>query len=385
MQADSPSPFSSSQIGSAMLLGSVALLMLGLQPILLGELVARGVITMEGVGLIAMGEIVTLGLGVAASDALLPLARYRTIAVVAALAAALLDGATSLASGDAQIAALRAAAGLAEGVLMWVTTSVIVRAYLPDRLVALFMVTQTLTQAGIAALLAAWIVPAAGWRGGFHFLGLLTFLAAFLALGLPTGLRPLVAPSASKLQWSPATVLPLAVAFLQMAALGALWAYLEPIGLARGLDAQASQAVVSQVLFMQVAGGCAAIALVRRFGTSITLTTGGAVIAAIAVGIHILPAGEIAGFALLSALFGFAWLFLMPFHVALAFRADPKGRVAVLVPAAQLLGSAFGPLVASLVVTGDDTAAVPVVSVCFALGMVALLLFARKRWMAAAL
>ena len=73
MHPVSSSPYSLRQIGSALLIGSIALLMLGLQPILLGELVDRHIITMEGVGIIAMGEIVTLGLGVALGDALLPL------------------------------------------------------------------------------------------------------------------------------------------------------------------------------------------------------------------------------------------------------------------------------------------------------------------------
>jgi hypothetical protein len=56
----------------------------------------------------------------------------------------------------------------------------------------------------------------------------------------------------------------------------------------------------------------------------------------------------------------------MPFHIRLAFRADATGRVAVLVPAMQLLGSAFGPLVASFIVTGEDARPVPLVCAAFA-------------------
>lgn len=381
MEPVSPSPFFPRQISSALLIGSVALLMLGLQPILLGELVTTHAITMEGVGIIAMGEIVTLGLGLALGDALPSLPRYRLITVIAALFAAGLDGATSFASGDSQMIALRAAAGLSEGVLVWVATSVVVRSHKPDRLAAIFMVAQTLAQTGMAALLAAWIVPRAGWQGGFRILGLLTLVSAAFAWYLPSGLKSLTPPAASKLKWSAAAVLPLAVAFLQLSALGALWAYLEPLGLDRGFDAQGVQTVISEVLFMQVVGGTAAIWLIRRLGIAATLIVGGAVLAAIAGRVYFLPAGAHTEFTLLCAAFGFAWLFLMPFHVALAFRADAKGRVAMLVPAAQLLGAAFGPLIASLVVTGDNATPVPIVSVGFAATMVMLLLFARKRWM----
>ena len=70
---------------------------------------------------------------------------------------------------------------------------------------------------------------------------------------------------------------------------------------------------------------------------------------------------------MLCAAFGFVWLFMMPFHIGLALRVDPAGRVAVLVPAAQLTGSAFGPLVVSLIVVGDDAGPAPFVSAAFAL------------------
>ena len=51
------------QIFAALAVGTVAVLMIGVQPILLGELVEAKQVTMEGVGIVAMGEIVTLGLG----------------------------------------------------------------------------------------------------------------------------------------------------------------------------------------------------------------------------------------------------------------------------------------------------------------------------------
>jgi hypothetical protein len=79
-------------------------------------------------------------------------------------------------------------------------------------------------------------------------------------------------------------------------------------------------------------------------------------------------------------LFGFVWLFLMPFQVRLAFAADPTGRIAVLVPALQLLGSAFGPLITSLFVTDDDARPVPLVSAGLALVASCLLVVGRRRF-----
>ena len=92
-----------------------------------------------------------------------------------------------------------------------------------------------------------------------------------------------------------------------------------------------------------------------------------AILGAITLTIGVAPGPAPIRFAVLCAIFGFVWLFMMPFHIGLALRADPAGRVAVLVPAAQLTGSAFGPLVVSLIVVGDDAGPAPFVSAAFAL------------------
>jgi hypothetical protein len=378
-----PSPrIASPDIAVALFAGSVALSMLGLQPILLGELVDKHLITLEGVGIVAMGEIMALGVGAALSDAMLPVSRYRLVAVAAALLAAGFDLTTLYANNDGRFTLVRAFAGLAEGVVLWSATAMIVRTSKPDRLAAIFMVVQTLSQTGMAVLLARFAVPHGGWRAGFEVLAAVTLFTLLLALSLPRRLAPLAAAneSAGKLRWTAACLLPLAAAFLQMAALGSLWAYLEPIGLSAGFDAQGAQSVTSEVLLMQVAGGIAAVWLVRRFGAASTLALGGAVLVAAAAGIHLLPAGETTKFAVLCGIFGFAWLFLMPFHVSLALRADATGRVAMLVPAAQLVGSAFGPLVASMTVGGNDAGAVPMVSFSFAGSATILLLLGRTLW-----
>jgi MFS family permease len=380
--------FSSCQIGVAVLIGSIALLMLGLQPILLGELVDRHLITMEGVGIVAMGEIVALGLGVVLGDVLVTLSRYRLIAVLVVLVAVAVDLATCFASGDAEFAVLRALAGLAEGMLVGIATNIVVRSNDPDRLAAVLMVVATVAQIGVSALLPVYVIPQGGWmggwQGGFRLLAISTLFALILMSGLPPRLAPLESSSEQKFHWSVADVLSLLIAFLQMAAMGALWAYLEPLGLHVGLDTQGSQAMASEVLIMQVIGGIAAIWLVHRLRIVMTISVGSLVMVGIACGIHFLPAGATMQFALLCAVFGFFWLLLMPFHISLALRADEKGRVAILVPAAQLLGLAFGPLIASFLVSGDEAGPVPLVSLCFAVVSLALLLLGRKHWKKAA-
>ena len=372
--------FSPRAIATALVIGSVGLIILGVQPILLGALLDQHLISLDDVGVVAMGEIITLGLGVAIGDMALPISHHKLITALAALVAAGFDVGTLFASNFAGFALTRMADGFAEGVLLWVATNTIVRTAKPDRLVAVFMVVQTLAQSGMAALLASVVVPHGGWRGGFAALGAVSLLTAAAAFWLPPRLAPLHSHETPKLRWSPATILPLPIAFLEMAALGSMWAYLEPLGLAVGLSEQGAQSVVSLVLVMQVLGGLTAIWAVRRSPVAVTLALGAAVLAAIAVGVHFTPAGAFVSFTLLFAVFGFAWLFLMPFQVALALRADPPGRVAVLIPAAQLIGSAIGPLGASLVVNGDDASPVPFASLAFSLVAIVLTVAGRRLW-----
>jgi hypothetical protein len=271
--------FNRSDVVAALTIGSIGLLMLGAQPVVLGELVERKVISLEGVGIVAMGEIIAIGVGVALGDALLATTRMRFVAIVAALITALFDFGSLAMSSDAAFVVERALAGLGEGVMMWATTCVIVRSSAPERLAGAFLVAQTLAQAAVAAVLATVIVPRFGWQGAFAALGVLSAAAALVAPLLPASLDPLKAEGAPRLGVSPAVVLTLAVIFCEMATLGALWAFLEPLGTRAGLDSQTAQTIVSGVLVMQVIGGLTATALAERLPPGRTLAVAAAILA----------------------------------------------------------------------------------------------------------
>jgi hypothetical protein len=364
------------QVIAALTLGSVALLVLGLQPLLLGELVAHERISLAGVGLVAMGEIIAIGVGIILGNTLLSPARLSSSAAVAAALLTLLNLLTMRLHGDIEFLLVRTLAGLVAGVLMWVTTSVIVRTATPDRLAALFLVSQTLSQAAAAAFLAAVIVPRSGWAGGFRVLAVLSAGLLVLAPALRPGLARLTTSGSGLPPRSTATVVTFGVILAQMGAIGALWAYLDPLGRGAGLTGTQVGALISAVLLLQVAGGSTAAWVVRRLGAPSVLMVASVLLASLALGLHGQP--SILLFCALCGLFGFVWLFLMPFQVRLAFAADPVGRVAVLVPALQLLGSAFGPLLASLLfVTDDDARPVPLVCAGFALFALGLLAVGR--------
>src|SRR5882724_10277497 len=92
---------------SALALGSVALLILGLQPLLLGELVAHVRISLGGVGLVAMGEVIALGVGVILANTLLSPARLSAVTTVAAVVHSVLDLLTMRLDGDIEFLVVR--------------------------------------------------------------------------------------------------------------------------------------------------------------------------------------------------------------------------------------------------------------------------------------
>ncbi len=287
---------------------------------------------------------------------------------------------TAQLDGDVYFTAVRALCGLAEGVLVWVATCTIVRSAAPDRLASIFLVAQTLAQAAVAALLAVVVIPYGGWQAGFAVLAAITVLTLLLLPLLSPGAALPAESGSTRPPATLATIATFMVVFLQMGAVGSLWAYLDPLGRSAGFDGASVQMLISLVLLMQVVGGTVAAVAVRRGNAVAILVAASLLQAGVALAIYFLAGAAMARFAVLSAVFGFVWLFQMPFHIRLAFQADPAGRVAVLVPALQLLGVACGPLLASFFVDGDDARAVPAVCAMFAIGAIVLLVVARNRF-----
>ena len=80
---------------------------------------------------------------------------------------------------------------------------------------------------------------------------------------------------------------------------------------------------------------------------------------------------------------GFILLFIVPYQIRMAITADETRTAVLLVPAAQLLGLAIGPIAASLLIDGENFRPVPEFAAASALASVALhgffVLVARRR------
>ena len=350
--------------------GVTALLIAGLQPVILGGLEREGRLTSSQIGLTATVELLALGLacGLAAAFLKPDRVRLKMAAVCLAHAAAML--ATTWTSGVGVIA-VRGLAGVFAGLMLWMAISMISRAGRPERASGVFVVVQTVAQLILAAALPATVVPQFGINGALVVLAGISVLTAVAAALGPDRFAPLAKPEGGHAKLGVRPMAGLFAAFLFLAFIVALWVYLEPLAALSGLTPQQAGLAVAVALGMQVLGGAAATVVGRRWRPEAVLIAVGAANAAI-LAVFLSGPGSV-GFMGAVALFGFLWLFALPFLTLLLIQADPTRRAAMQLGTAQLLGSSFGPLAASMVVGDGDVRRAVALSAVLLLAAVTLL------------
>ena len=359
--------------------GSVALLMLGLQPLILGALADENRLDASGIGSAATLEMLTLGLTTGLLASLAPPRHLRPVNTAAALALAACNGLGMTAHGTWFVMS-RGGAGLAAGVMVWVTVSTLTRALRPDRMAGIFLTVQTLAQAGLASLLPLTLMARYGANGGLAALGALAAVSVLASPWLPAGLVELPRSEAGSGRLPARALLGLALVFFQMAGIVGLWVFVEQLGAGLRISARVAQLAVAASLGAQVTGSAAATLSSNRLpAMAVLLAACLANIAVIRVLGHSIDSGTYLGAILL---FGFLWMFCMPFQTRLLIDLDPSRRAALLLAAVQLLGSAAGPAFTSMFAKPASLAGVlNADAALFAAAAGCILLLAGRRWL----
>lgn len=331
-------------------IGVVALLIAGLQPLVLGGWAHEGRLSEAEIGLAAMGELLALGLTTSLAATFLKPTHMRMkvgLACIGHVVATL----AGLGLSSVWLAADRTVAGVFEGLMLWAVISMIVRSASAERWAGMFATAQTLAQMTVSAVLALWIIPRHGVNGALFLLAALSLTAGLSALAGPDRMAAL--PKAYKgtsgaLALRPA--LGLAGVFLSMAFIVSVWVYLDPLARKAGLSGEMAGLIVSLALGAQVAGSLTATIISARWPAAPILMGVAGLQALALIGIGLAPTTMV--FAGCVILFGFLWMFAIPLHAALMIELDPTRRAALQIGAAQLLGSSFGPLTVGLIL-GD--------------------------------
>lgn len=146
--------FPARQATAILLVGIIGVLIPGLQPQLLGALAAEGRLSLSELGSLATVELLAMGVAAGADGFVLSARRLRWNAAVALILTASLDLATPELPGTSIFAA-HIAAGLSEGVLVWVAIGFIARTPHPERWSGIYLAIQTLAQFAVASTLGA--------------------------------------------------------------------------------------------------------------------------------------------------------------------------------------------------------------------------------------
>ncbi|WP_332764362.1 MFS transporter [Phenylobacterium sp.] len=335
-------------------IGVVSLLIAGLQPLVLGGLAEAGRLSASGIGLAATAELLALGLACGVAAAVLKPTGLRAKLALAGLGHAACNLAT-LWVADAALIGLRGVTGLCAGVMLWSAVGMIARSARPERQAGIFVTVQTIAQLLLAALLPRMVMASWGVDGALVALAAISLTAAAAGLAAPREFAPLPKSEAGGGRLSPLACAGLAAVFLYMAFIVAIWVYLEPLAAAAGLDPGQAHDAVAAALAMQVLGGLAATVAGARLKASHVLIGAGVINLGLVTALSAYPSGIL--FIGLVAVFGFLWLFVLPFHTALLIGIDPSRRAAMQLGTAQLLGSSAGPLAASLLVGDTDVGA----------------------------
>ncbi|HEV2365669.1 MAG TPA: hypothetical protein VGS12_15875 [Caulobacteraceae bacterium] len=347
------------EAAAALIIGVNALIVFGVQAVMLGALADAGRLSAAGIGQTATLESLAMGAATALAGTIRRPRRLRLTAAACTVILALCDLAC-MGAGAPLIMATRALAGAVEGVLLWVTVCMIARTVTPERWAGVFFTLQVLGQFALALAFGMWVLPRWGPSGGFVALGVVNLAGLALAPFAPRGFEPLPVPEGEGGAPPPRGWIALIASFLYVSASGAAAVYLIPIAHEAGLSAGVARTANWVSLAAQVAGGASATALAGkvRWYAVFVITS-----ATFAVGWWIYGHSPTAPlFIAAQAAGGYVAILLGPFLVPFTIEADPSRRAAMQSGSAQVLGGAMGPWLASLVVGQRNARAVLILS-----------------------
>jgi MFS family permease len=344
------------QITAIVFVGTIGILIPGVQPVVLGALLTEGHMNLSQLGHAASIELLVMGSTAALAAALLPPRQLRTVCIAAGLALALGNYFTPLVRGET-VTAMRAITGAAGGFLIWITASMIARSAAPDRWAGIYLTVQTLAQFIFAAVMTSWINPDHAVPGDFGLLAIAGLVCVIASFALPPTFVDLSkgpGEDAGSFAIPPLRgLVALGCPLLLMMCIVAIWVYYDPIAQQAGLSPHISGMAVSISLAFQVLGGTLATLTAGRLKWFPVFVICAAVDFAMIALLAAHPSALV--FLADAAVFGFIWLFILPFLVPMAIEADPSRRSAALISGVALLGASFGPTLAGLIITPEDT------------------------------
>lgn len=361
------------QASALLFMGVVGIAAVNLLPLTLGALESEHRLSTAELGQAATAEMAAVGI-MCMIMALFKPVGLRYWASGASILLIIINLMTTHMSSSVGIIAMRGAAGVPEGILVWLPMSMIARSNFPVRWSGIYLTVITVASFIIATILPDTLMGTYGANGGFYALALLAVGGVLATLAIPSSFTPLSDQDVGQTKPGRLPISGLAAlasAFFFQVCAGAVWTYLAPLSTAAGHPASTLALAVSVGLAAQVCGGLLASFLDSKVPFFPVLVVGFAALVLSLIIIHGLPGPGV----FIVAIFCFTFLsqFLQPFEWSLTISADQTRRSAVLMAPAMMIGGSSGPLIASIVIgdagSGQDATVVAVVGTFISLGL----------------
>lgn len=339
------------QAAAVISMGVIALLMAGVMPAIFGALADAGRLSAENIGRCATSEGLMMGISAALSGIFLQTENLRLKGVCAAVAFAVINLA-SISLDNFALIAMRALAGIPEGILIWITVGMIARSEVPERWAGVFFTALVSGQLALAFLFAVYVIPHFGAAGGFFTLAIAAVIGAALATQLPKRYAHLqpgqsIEGSPPLLGWAS-----LAATIVYTAPAAAVAVYLQPLAHQAGLSADVARMTLWLSLAAQVAGGSIATALAGRVHYMAVFSFSAVSLILVWATMEFHPPAWL--FIAANMWGGLVTVLYGPFLVPMTIEADPSRRAAMQSASAQVLAGALGPLGASVIVSNQN-------------------------------
>jgi MFS transporter, DHA1 family, inner membrane transport protein len=346
-------------------LGCVGLLMLGLQPLILGALLNEHRLSVSQLTQAATIEQLALGAVAGALGAFAPRRHLRLFGLIGC-AALVLGNAGCLGVAGMDLVWCRGISGIGGGILVWIATGIVTFGRSPARLAAVFFGAQAASQCLLAGILSVTLMPSLGGNGGLASLAAISLLSMVLLSRLPSRLPDAVAQEVGTGNLGISAYAGLLASFLFMAGIVGFWVFVDPIGAASGVAPSLARFAVADNLAAQFVGAVLAVIFARALAHAASVVLGGCcavfllALALLSFGPHDL------GFLGAVLLHGFVWTIGLTFFVPLLIRVDPTRRGAMLLSGAELLGGSAGPQITGWFATEARLTPVVVSAACLA-------------------
>lgn len=350
--ADGSHGIARGSIASAILIGTSALMVLGMQPIILGGLAKAGRLSHAQLGQVAMIEVLALAVGAIVGPRILNRGAMRALTALLCLLLGGANLAMLIAATPAEIFLARGVAGLLEGLTLGSALVVLTHAPQADRVNGTFLAVQTIPQMIAVYTFPTFVLSHFGIDAAFVLLTMLAFIAAAVTYWLPDIIRVSSKKTVVKFEWSLAAIVALAALTLQSAGIAGAWAYVEVLATQRQLSAGAVGYALAGLLATQVIGGFFVAWIGWKASANWALLIGTISQTAIIFWLSRITDGN--NFVLACMAFGIFWLALQPFQLRQLILIEQTRRVAMLLVPTVLLGMSLGPLIMSFFLSPTD-------------------------------